>query len=93
MLDRGILFLSTGEMRKIMIARALAKVPQLLILDEPFEGLDVASRSQLAEIINRLMAQDRQIILVTHRISEILPNISHVMGLKKGMVLFHYISP
>jgi molybdate transport system ATP-binding protein len=88
LLDRGILFLSTGEMRKIMIARALAKAPQLLILDEPFEGLDVASRSQLAEIINRLMAQDRQIILVTHRISEILPNISHVMGLKKGMVLF-----
>jgi molybdate transport system ATP-binding protein len=89
LLDRGILFLSTGEMRKIMIARALTKVPQLLILDEPFEGLDVASRAQLAEIINRLMAQNRQIILVTHRLSEILPNISHVMGLRKGKVLFH----
>jgi molybdate transport system ATP-binding protein len=88
LLDRGILFLSTGEMRKIMIARALAKAPQLLILDEPFEGLDVASRSQLAEITNRLMAQNRQIILVTHRLSEILPNISHVMGLRKGKVLF-----
>jgi molybdate transport system ATP-binding protein len=88
LLDRGILFLSTGEMRKIMIARALAKAPQLLILDEPFEGLDVASRSQLAEIINRLMARDRQIILVTHRLSEILPSISHVLGLRKGKVFF-----
>ena len=88
LLDRGILFLSTGEMRKIMIARALVKAPLLLILDEPFEGLDVASRSQLAEIINGLMAQERQIILVTHRLSEITPNISHVLGLKKGMVLF-----
>ena len=88
LLDRGILFLSTGEMRKIMIARALVKRPQLLILDEPFEGLDVASRSQLAEIINRLMVQDRQIILVTHRLAEILPNISHVMGLKMGKIFF-----
>lgn len=88
LLDRGLLFLSTGEMRKIMIARALVKAPQLLILDEPFEGLDVASRSQLADIINRLMVQDRQIILVTHRLAEILPNISHVMGLKKGKVIF-----
>ena len=69
-------------------ARALVKAPQLLILDEPFEGLDVASRSQLAEIINHLMVQERQIILVTHRLSEILPNISHVMGLRKGKVFF-----
>ncbi|MGD8519892.1 MAG: molybdate ABC transporter ATP-binding protein ModF [Desulfobacterales bacterium] len=88
LLDRGIIYLSTGEMRKIMIARALAKAPQLLILDEPFEGLDIASRSQLAAIINHLMAEDRQIILVTHRLFEILPNISHVMGLKMGKVLF-----
>ena len=88
LLDRGILLLSTGEMRKIMIARALVTAPQLLILDEPFEGLDVPSRSQLAEIINRLMAQDMQIILVTHRLSEVLPNISHVMGLRKGKVFF-----
>ena len=88
LLDRGILTLSTGEMRKIMIARAMAKGPKILILDEPFEGLDVDSRAQLAEMINRLMAQERQIILVTHRLSEILPNITHVLGIKNGMVLF-----
>jgi molybdate transport system ATP-binding protein len=88
LLERGIRFLSTGEMRKIMIAQALVKSPQLLILDEPFDGLDASSRTLLAEIINSLMDEARQIILVTHRLKEILPNISHVMGLKDGRVFF-----
>jgi len=88
LLNRGIRFLSTGEMRKIMIARALVKSPRLLILDEPFEGLDVSSRSQLTEVINGLMDDQRQIILVTHRLAEIPPNISHIMGLRQGNVVF-----
>jgi molybdate transport system ATP-binding protein len=88
LLDRGIRFLSTGEMRKILIARALIRFPKLLILDEPFDGLDAAAQFQLAEMINGLMDADRQIILVTHRLSEMPPNITHVMGLKAGMVSF-----
>ena len=88
LLDRGIRFLSTGEMRKIMVARALIKSPHLLILDEPFDGLDAAARRQLAEMINGLMDADRQIILVTHRLDELPPNITHVMGLKAGRVFF-----
>ncbi len=88
LLDRGIRFLSTGEMRKIMIARALIKSPHLLILDEPFDGLDAATRLQLAEMINGLMDANRQIIVVTHRLDEMPPNITHVMGLKAGTVYF-----
>jgi molybdate transport system ATP-binding protein len=88
LLDRGIRFLSTGEMRKIMIARALLQSPKLLILDEPFDGLDTGAQYQLAEMINALMDADRQIILVTHRLSEIPSNITHVMGLKAGAVIF-----
>ncbi len=88
LLNRGIRFLSTGEMRKIMIAQVLVKSPQLLILDEPFEGLDVSSRSQLTEVINSLMDEQRQIILVTHRLVEIPPNVSHIMGLRQGKVVF-----
>ena len=88
LLDRGIRFLSTGEMRKMMIARALIKSPQLLILDEPFDGLDAAAQLQLAEMINTLMGADRQIILVTHRLDEMPPNITHAMGLKAGKVYF-----
>jgi molybdate transport system ATP-binding protein len=88
LLDRGIRFLSTGEMRKIMIARALIQSPKLLILDEPFDGLDTGAQYQLSEMINGLMDADRQIILVTHRLSEIPSNITHVMGLKSGAVVF-----
>jgi molybdate transport system ATP-binding protein len=71
-----------------MIAQALLKSPRLLILDEPFEGLDVSARSKLTQVINGLMNDQRQIILVTNRLAQIPPKISHVLGLKKGKVLF-----
>jgi molybdate transport system ATP-binding protein len=86
LLDRGIRFLSDGEMRKVLIARALMKSPRLLILDEPFEGLDVHSRERLKETTTGLMAQGVQIILVTHRFEEIIPGITHVLCLKDGRV-------
>ena len=82
LLDRGIRFISTGEFRKVLIARALMKSPILLILDEPFEGLDAHSKKHLAHTINDLMNGNMQIILVTHRFEEVLPNISHVLCLK-----------
>jgi molybdate transport system ATP-binding protein len=82
LLDRSIRYLSAGEMRKVLIARALMKSPRLLILDEPFEGLDEYSRNQLAELIVDLTNQQIQIILVTHRSEEILPEISHILCLK-----------
>jgi molybdate transport system ATP-binding protein len=82
LLNRGIRFLSTGEMQKVLIARALMKSPRLLILDEPFEGLDVRSKERLREMITRLMDEGVQVILVTHRFEEILPNITHVFCVK-----------
>ena len=82
LLDRGIRFLSTGEMQKVLMARALMKSPRLLILDEPFEGLDVHSKERLKEMIAGLMDEGVQIILVTHRLEEILPNITHVFCAK-----------
>jgi molybdate transport system ATP-binding protein len=53
-LDRGLKRLSTGEIRRTLLCRALAAEPELLILDEPFEGLDTASRAVLDEILDRL---------------------------------------
>lgn len=86
LLDRNIRSLSTGEMRKVLIARALIKSPAILILDEPFAGIDVDSRERLKESIGVLMRQGMQLILVTHREEEILPGISHVLCVKKGRV-------
>jgi molybdate transport system ATP-binding protein len=82
LLDRGIRFLSTGEMQKVLIARALMNSPKLLILDEPFEGLDDKSKGRLGNTITGLMDEGMQVILVTHRSEEILRPITHVLCLK-----------
>jgi len=84
LLARGITSLSTGEMRKTLIARALMKSPSLLILDEPFDGLDETSRDSLAKAINQLMTESMRVILVAHRLEEVLPNITHVLFIKGG---------
>jgi molybdate transport system ATP-binding protein len=86
LLHRGIGSLSTGEMRKTLIARALIKSPRLLILDEPFDGLDERSRASLAESINRLMTGSMRVILVVHRLEEIVRNITHVLLVKDGQL-------
>lgn len=86
LLQRDISSLSTGEMRKTLIARALIKSPRLLILDEPFDGLDERSRATLAESINHLMTGSMRVILVVHRLEEIVRNITHVLLIKDGQL-------
>jgi molybdate transport system ATP-binding protein len=86
LLQRDIKSLSTGEMNTALIAKALLKRPKLLILDEPFEGLDRPSRNTLADIINNLMRENIHVILITHRFEEIVPNITHVLFLKFGQI-------
>jgi len=88
LLERDIRVVSTGEMRKVQIARVLIQAPDILILDEPFDGLDRSSRGDLAPIIDDLMDDSRTVILVTHRQREILPNISHVLAVSDGKILF-----
>jgi len=84
LLSRPVRSLSTGETRKIIIARALMKSPRLLILDEPFEGLDEKGRDLLIRAINGLMTGAMRVILVAHRLEEIVPNITHVLLVKGG---------
>ncbi|MEM4720980.1 MAG: ATP-binding cassette domain-containing protein [Candidatus Methanomethylicaceae archaeon] len=84
LLSQSITSLSTGEMRKLLIGRALMKSPKLLILDEPFDGLDEPSQKSLATLIHHLMETELRIILVVHRLEEILPRITHVLLIKEG---------
>ncbi|MBI3379599.1 ATP-binding cassette domain-containing protein [Candidatus Gottesmanbacteria bacterium] len=86
LLSREITALSSGEMRKTLIARALMKSPKLLILDEPFDGLDEKSKNDLSSVINNLAKDNIHIILITHRVEEIVPNISHILFLKNGEI-------
>jgi molybdate transport system ATP-binding protein len=88
LLERRIRELSSGEMRRFQIALALSASPRLLILDEPYDGLDQEYRAELAQIINELMDRERAVVLVTHRPSEIPPNATHVIGVKAGAVVF-----
>jgi molybdate transport system ATP-binding protein len=86
LLFRSVRSLSTGELRKVLIARALMKSPRLLILDEPFEGLDEKGRELLARSIEQLMAGPLRVILVAHHLEEIVSPVTHVLLVKDGQV-------
>ena len=82
--------LSQGEQKKVLIARALMNEPGLLILDEPCEGLDIASREQFLRDLLKLdsITPRPTIIFVSHYVEEILPFFTHILLLKRGNV-FH----
>jgi iron complex transport system ATP-binding protein len=81
--------LSQGERGRALIARALMPSPQLLLLDEPATGLDVAGREQLIERIDTLQHTypDLASVLVTHHLEELPPGTTHVMLLRDGRCL------
>ncbi|WP_436850980.1 ABC transporter ATP-binding protein [Streptomyces hokutonensis] len=81
--------LSQGERGRALIARALMPSPQLLLLDEPATGLDVAGREQLIERIDTLQHTypDLASVLVTHHLEELPPGTTHVMLLRDGSCL------
>lgn len=78
LLNRRFKYLSTGETRKTLLCQALISSPDLLILDEPFDGLDVASRHQLAQLLSELSAQGVTLVLVLNRFDEIPEFITHI---------------
>jgi molybdate transport system ATP-binding protein len=83
-LGKPVNVLSSGEMRKLLIARALLRNPQLLVLDEPFNGLDAASQVQLTQILDGVGRHGVQMVLITHRPTEIPEIFSHLIHLENG---------
>lgn len=75
--QRGFRQLSTGETRRVMLARALAVKPQMMILDEPYSGLDIAHRQHLSELLQQC-AETIQIIIITSREDELPSFITHI---------------
>ncbi|HJF13636.1 MAG TPA: ABC transporter ATP-binding protein [Enteractinococcus helveticum] len=87
--DRKFRTLSEGERKRALIARAMMTDPELLILDEPAAGLDLAGRETLVRSLTQL-ASDAFAptpILVTHHVEEIPPNFTHAMLLREGQVI------
>jgi len=79
--------MSTGQQRRCLLARALVHEPETLILDEPTAGLDLAASFDYLARIRRLIAAGRNVVLVTHHLNEIPPDIDRVILIREGCIL------
>jgi molybdate transport system ATP-binding protein len=84
--ERAFHTLSQGQLRKVLIARALVRRPPVLICDEIGVGLDRASRHELFATIERTIAQGTQVLMTSHRRDELLPAISQRIELIDGRI-------
>ncbi|MCL9667100.1 molybdate ABC transporter ATP-binding protein ModF [Rosenbergiella epipactidis] len=84
LLDRPFKVLSTGETRKTLLCQALMSTPDLLILDEPFDGLDVDSRAALQQLLLELQQQGLTLVFVINRFEDIPPFVGRVGLLIEG---------
>lgn len=82
--DRMFRRLSTGEQRLVLFARAVLKRPPLLILDEPFQGLDDATVARLRTWIDANFAPDQTLLFVSHLPEEIPHSVAHILRLQTG---------
>ena len=78
--------MSAGEQRRIMIGRALVQSAEMLLLDEPSNALDLAAHRELLTILSKLARSGTGILLVTHHIADILPEIDRIVMLKDGRI-------
>ncbi|WP_321419123.1 ATP-binding cassette domain-containing protein [uncultured Methanomethylovorans sp.] len=84
--DKSISQMSTGEARRILIARALVHDPLALVLDEPTNSLDLYGLHKFREVMRRIAAVGKSIILVTHNLQDIIPEIERVILFKDGSI-------
>jgi molybdate transport system ATP-binding protein len=89
----GIHSLSYGELRKLLVARALVRDPEVLLLDEPFNGLDPEARQDVMELVQRLCEEGTHLVLVTHHDAEIVPAVNRVLELREGRIAYQGPAP
>ena len=85
--DRAMNTLSTGEKRRVLLARAAVTDPEILLLDEASSGLDFPSRADLRDTIASYTTGDRTLVMVTHELAEILPSIDRIILMKDGRIV------
>jgi iron complex transport system ATP-binding protein len=85
--DRPLLQMSSGEAKRTLIARALVHQPDTLLFDEPSNALDIGAQFQLRETMRELARSGLAILLVTHHVSEIIPEIDRVILLRDGRMV------
>lgn len=79
--------MSSGEARRVLIARALVHNPRTLLLDEPSNSLDIRSQRELQQLLSRLAREGVGILMVTHHLSDIIPEIDRVILVCAGRVI------
>ena len=79
--------LSTGEQRRFLLGRALVHDPPVLVLDEPTSGLDLKACFQYLDLLRALIGKGKTVLLVTHHLHEIAPEVERVVLLKGGEIL------
>ena len=85
--ERPVDEMSSGEARRVLLARALVHDPRALVLDEPSNSLDVFAQHELREILRKLARSGIGIILVTHHLADIIPEIDRVILMRAGRVV------
>jgi molybdate transport system ATP-binding protein len=86
--ERVISKLSYGQMRKLMIARAMVTGPRLLLLDEPLAGLDSRAKAGVLEVVERLIRRGVSLVMVSHHAEDLPPSLTHVAQLEEGRLVF-----
>lgn len=89
LLTLEVIKLSNGQTRRMLIARALLQQPRLLILDNPYAGLDVEARQELSRLIGQLVAGGTRVMLITNQ-TEIPDTITHVLEIRDFRVQGQY---
>lgn len=85
--DRYTDEMSSGEARRVLLARALVHDPRALILDEPSVALDLSAQHELRLILRKLAAAGIGIVMVTHHLSDLIPEIQRVVLMNRGSIL------
>ena len=79
--------MSAGQQRRVMIGRALVASSEMLLLDEPSNALDLSAQRDLRELLRGLAQQGTGILLITHHIADILPEIGRVLMMREGRIV------
>jgi len=79
--------LSTGQKRRLLLARALVHEPEALILDEPSNGLDMGAGLKMLSLLRGFCGAGRSMLIATHHVDEIIPEIERVVLIKEGQVV------
>lgn len=85
--DERLSNMSSGEVRRAVIARALVHQPRALVLDEPTVSLDIRGRRELITAMRRLVRDGRSLVLVTHTLDDVIPEIDRIVTLRDGRIL------